>query len=385
MAKNMFLATILVFLIVADVSNAAFIWPFRKLIAPSPKENPNISPIPSTVNDGKQSSSVGNEEKGKEKENKPNPDLNKPKGKVDQGAIPPSGTKEDNKNPKEEVKDKGANKPENPPIDTKKEDKNPKEEVKDKGGNKPVTAPIDTDTKKEGKTPKEEVKEKGESKPDLPHGVKESCNGISHKCQDTKSMIACVKSSNDVSKALILLIQNEGDSDINVDLTILPSLDKKKLTDVPKHQTEMVSVLLPNGGTNEIRLNAGYGDCILHLGAPVSQVNFFRNLPSYSKFITPIYGAYLLFLILLISGGVWACCWVRKRRSHTHSEIQYQELEMSVPETAAVVETAEGWDQDWDDDWDEEKAVTSPGARNISANGLSSRTPSKDGWEDWDD
>jgi len=98
--------------------------------------------------------------------------------------------------------------------------------------------------------------------------------------------------------------------------------------------------------------------------------------------MTPVYGAYFLFAIVLMAGGVWACCWFGKRKAR--SEIPYQELEMSMPESAAVAETADGWDQDWDDDWDEEKAVTSPGAKSISANGLTSRTPNKEGWEDWD-
>ena len=61
---------------------------------------------------------------------------------------------------------------------------------------------------------------------------------------------------------------------------------------------------------------------------------------------------------------------------------------MSMPESAAAAaatESAEGWNDVWDDDWDEEKAVKSPGGHSISANGLTSRNPKKDDWEDWDD
>lgn len=65
---------------------------------------------------------------------------------------------------------------------------------------------------------------------------------------------------------------------------------------------------------------------------------------------------------------------------------------MSVPESASAdnVDATEGWDHDWDDDdWDEEVAVKPPAglqARNVSADGLTSRPPRKDGWEmDWED
>lgn len=49
---------------------------------------------------------------------------------------------------------------------------------------------------------------------------------------------------------------------------------------------------------------------------------------------------------------------------------------------------ADGWD-DWDDDWDDE-AATRPAekhtAASVSSNGLTSRTPKKDGWDSaWDD
>lgn len=61
---------------------------------------------------------------------------------------------------------------------------------------------------------------------------------------------------------------------------------------------------------------------------------------------------------------------------------------MGLPESSLsnTVETAEGWDEGWDDDWDEENAVKSQHTGNISANGLTSRTPNKAEWEnDWDE
>lgn len=64
---------------------------------------------------------------------------------------------------------------------------------------------------------------------------------------------------------------------------------------------------------------------------------------------------------------------------------------MGLPESAAAVNvnSTEGWDQGWDSDWDDDKAVMSPGGNHvgsISANGLTSRSTKKDGWEvDWED
>ncbi|KAA8517639.1 hypothetical protein F0562_015119 [Nyssa sinensis] len=92
----------------------------------------------------------------------------------------------------------------------------------------------------------------------------------------------------------------------------------------------MVSVSLTNGQNTRIVLNAGNGDCVLHMGSAF-----------------------------------------RKRGRQVG--VPYQELEMGLPESASAVnvDTAEGWDQGWDED----NAVKLPGGRhvgNISANGLTS-------------
>ncbi|KAK1437177.1 hypothetical protein QVD17_02963 [Tagetes erecta] len=125
--------------------------------------------------------------------------------------------------------------------------------------------------------------------------------------------------------------------------------------------------------------------------APTSQNKFLDQLTVYSKQVTPIYGAYLAFLVALIIGGSWALCALRKRRAG--NGVPYQELEMGPTEasTAVDVETAEGWDHEWgDDDWDEGEAIRSPGggvqAKSISSNGLTTRATKKDSWDaDWDD
>ncbi|KAF7145860.1 hypothetical protein RHSIM_Rhsim04G0121600 [Rhododendron simsii] len=192
------------------------------------------------------------------------------------------------------------------------------------------------------------------------------------------------------SKDLVLLIQNEGEGDMNVHITISTSLRKVNYQ-IPKHQTKGINVPQTIGGNTrtKIILKSGNGECTIQMGPHQSKGDFFQQLPSYYKQLTPIYGAYLLFLIALIVGGTWACCKIRKRRRH--DGVPYQELEMGVPESASAVnlEAAEGWDDGWDDDWDEDKAVRSPGGRHvgsISSSGLTARSANKDGWgNDWDD
>ncbi|GAB2272071.1 hypothetical protein Dimus_006890 [Dionaea muscipula] len=250
----------------------------------------------------------------------------------------------------------------------------------------PVTPPIDGGNSKTSK--EDQVKEKDETKVDGSLGSNGTCNGIEKSCRDSKSLVACITTVDDESKMAVLLIQNQGDIILKVNLTFRTS-DQKKELEIAEHQAQQINISL-NGVSNfVISLNAGYGDCILQLGPSVSKGNLFKWLPppySYSKLLTPMYGAYLLLLAILVVGGVWACCQFRRRKHH--NEIPYQELEMGMPESSLHVETAEGWDQGWDDDWDADKAVRSPGARHagsISASGLVSRSANRDGWEEWEE
>lgn len=150
-----------------------------------------------------------------------------------------------------------------------------------------------------------------------------------------------------------------------------------------------INVPLTNDKNYKIILHTGHGECVLPV-TPPGEGNSIFILPSYDKLLTPVNGAYFLILTVLVFGGTWACCKFRKKSPH--GGVPYQELEMGLPEEsvpAINVETAEGWDEGWDDDWDEDNAVKSPGGRHvgsISANGLTSRSSNKDGWEnDWND
>lgn len=63
---------------------------------------------------------------------------------------------------------------------------------------------------------------------------------------------------------------------------------------------------------------------------------------------------------------------------------------MAKPESLAAdnVETVEAWDQGWGNKWDEiaEKSESADKPENGSANGLTSSSFDRDGWEnDWND
>ncbi|KDP21866.1 hypothetical protein JCGZ_00653 [Jatropha curcas] len=229
-----------------------------------------------------------------------------------------------------------------------------------------------------------ETMNKNEGKMDSQSEGGLNCTGLSRRCKDRNSLVACILNYEDGHNKLVVLVQNEGKSFLKVDLSAPNPIDNA-LIEIPKYETKKIS--LSAGYSSEVILKAGHGECILHTDLPVSRGNFFFHLPSYENIITPINGAYFLILTVILIGGLWAWCLFRKRSRQ--DGIPYQELEMSLPESAVANNEAEGWDQGWDDDWDEENAVKSPAARHsgsISANGLTSRSLKKDGWEnDWDD
>ncbi|KAB2008839.1 hypothetical protein ES319_D10G126100v1 [Gossypium barbadense] len=222
-------------------------------------------------------------------------------------------------------------------------------------------------------------------------GIVETCDGVANSCKDRNSLTACIKGSETGSKRLAVLVHNSGEKTLKVNVAGLPGESFAKILKVPKRGTRKINISLTISETSELKLSAGNGDCVLHMNPLVPEGNFFLNLPSYDKLLTPVNGAYFLIATIVILGGSWACCMFRKGRRHDGG-IPYQELEMGLPESmqATEVETAEGWDQGWDSDWDEDKAVKSPMGRrqvpNISANGLTARSSNRDGWENnWDD
>ncbi|KAI3925111.1 hypothetical protein MKW98_009761 [Papaver atlanticum] len=226
-------------------------------------------------------------------------------------------------------------------------------------------------------------------------GIDEKCSATSNKCTtDQKDMIACLLPIG--LQEFFLLVQNEGGSNLEVNVSVSASVkaDLKELK-IPKHRAKKISVSVIAEGISTISLHAGSGECVLHTGRPVSpkpKTNYFRTISQIPFYTTltqsPIYGAYFLFVVALVIGGSWACCKFGKRDQQHGTGVPYQELEMASS-SVVNVESADGWDNSWDDDWDEGEAVRSPGRQqtgNLSANGLTSRPPSKDEWgNDWDD
>ncbi|WJX76867.1 hypothetical protein P8452_60240 [Trifolium repens] len=213
----------------------------------------------------------------------------------------------------------------------------------------------------------------------------DSCVGL-NSCNDDRDLVACISKMD--SKSFVVLLHNRGDGTIKVKLR---SDYESNLGDVEveKNKTEKVTIKRTRSESTDLTLDAGKGDCVLHTAIPIPEPSFFLRLPSYDKILTPVNGAYFLIFTVLVFGGIWGCCCMFKKKRH--DEVQYQELEMALPESVSAtnVESAEGWDQVWDDDWDDNVAVKSPAVRHagsISANGLTSRSLNKDGWEDnWDD
>lgn len=120
------------------------------------------------------------------------------------------------------------------------------------------------------------------------------------------------------------------------------------------------------GGSSSIMLDAGTGKCTIDIGRSVWQGYF--NMPSYTMYVTPTNGAYLLGMTALLIGGIVICCKLRKQDRHVDG-VAYQELEMGQPEPHSSMKleiSAEGWNESWDNDWDDEKTVKSPNGKTIS-------------------
>ncbi|XP_024013797.1 uncharacterized protein LOC18020907 isoform X2 [Eutrema salsugineum] len=238
-----------------------------------------------------------------------------------------------------------------------------------------------------GNPPPAKVNEaKGSSEP----ASAETCEGKSKICTTGNSLVACTLSIEKDSSKWLILVQNDGEETLKAKI-VLPVNPLRELT-LAKHQSQRVNISI-NKDTNKIILDAGKGECVLHMD-PSEESSLSIHLPSYEKLVTPINGAYFMIVSVVIFGGAWAFCLCRKNR-RAGSGVPYRELELSGGsglESESVVhdvETAD-WDEGWDDDWDENNAVKSPGGAansvSISANGLTARAPSRDGWDhDWDD
>ncbi|XP_038886197.1 uncharacterized protein LOC120076442 [Benincasa hispida] len=214
----------------------------------------------------------------------------------------------------------------------------------------------------------------------------EKCDSSSKTCHDLKNMTACLLLAEQAVMEQYLLIQNDGETSLKVNVIVSDA--KYKEIQVPEHHAKKVNISdFP--GNSMIILDAGNGKCIVHVGLLTKSGSIFKQISSYVTHLNIVSGSYLLFSIVLIIGGVWACCKMRTKERHADG-IPYQELELAEHDSSPTndLEAAEGWDQGWDDDWDESKPANkshSDMKANGSSNGINSRTSDRNGWEnDWD-
>ncbi|XP_055812764.1 uncharacterized protein LOC129882489 [Solanum dulcamara] len=383
----------------------------KSVIAKEKPENPKGNNDPPKTKPEELNSTIVNDGRSQTEKQKPkDPQVSNdsPKDPKDQNStiVNDGSSKAENEQPKDPQGRNGPTK-----IDSKEPNstvvnggssKDVKEEPKDpqpQGGNH--LPKLDSDGSKNDKNVTVEThppveKKENEEKKNIDDTINsevnthESCQEATKMCRIGQTLLACIQTPQNGSTEMLLVVQNEGEKGVKVNINIQPPLDgsPQPPIKIPQHQVEKIDISSILGKGAEIVLNAGDGSCRLQLDRRVSVENILQQVSFYSKRVTPIYGAYFLFLVALLFGGTWACCKLRKKR---HQDgVAYQELEMGIPESASAanVVTADGWDQDWDDDWDE-NAVKSPGGHtygNISANGLTSRSSKKDGWDnDWDD
>ncbi|CAN0846899.1 hypothetical protein LINGRAHAP2_LOCUS4685, partial [Linum grandiflorum] len=216
----------------------------------------------------------------------------------------------------------------------------------------------------------------------------ENCTGLPRRCTDQNSLTACFLRFDEESRTFVVLVQNNGEQNLSVDLSAPNTLDNASIQ-IAKHGSKKINLQV--GKSEVVSLSAGNGECVLHMdpGLVQSQGNYVFRLPSYDQLVTPVNGAYLLILTVVLFGVMWGCCCLF-RKSRVQGEVPYQELEMAAPnnELPNDLETAEGWDEGWDDDWNDDVSVKSPAAHSgsISANGLTARSSNRDSWEKhWDD
>lgn len=126
-----------------------------------------------------------------------------------------------------------------------------------------------------------------------------------------------------------------------------------------------------------IALTTNDGDCVISSSAAPPPENHDRKYSSYWTYMTPINGAYLVILLLIIGGTL---TFFKLRTWGRHLEgVPYHELEMGNSTGLNVEENeTENWDQGWNDEWDDEKPVKS----HVSvkqANGLTTKFPNSNG------
>ncbi|KAL8240973.1 hypothetical protein R6Q59_014328 [Mikania micrantha] len=205
----------------------------------------------------------------------------------------------------------------------------------------------------------------------------QSCSGSSRNCQ-TKNITACLTYS---QSETCLFVHNNGENTLHVKIVILPARNTIKEVNITSHQTKKVNISSDVDLSSAIALTTSDGDCIITSAAAPPPENHYHKHSSYETYITPINGAYLVFLLLVV-GGILTFYKLRTRGRHLEG-IQYHELEMgnSAAENMEKNET-ENWDEDWNDDWDDEKPIKSSTDDHVlvkQANDIPTKLPNSNG------
>ncbi|KAI4339136.1 hypothetical protein MLD38_024107 [Melastoma candidum] len=222
----------------------------------------------------------------------------------------------------------------------------------------------------------------GKSGDNKPSPVVPKGSGFSHKCsklescRDGNKLSACLAHPGGGSKDTFLILENGGESSLTLKVLFAPENVSSQEVKLKKQQTEEFNVTVQIVGSSLVVLNAGSGECVIHISSPVPGHHFEWQLP-HAATANPIHGVYFLFGTAVFVGGIWACCRFRKSERRVDG-IPYQELEMGQTDVISANdgETTEGWDEDWDDDWDEIREVKPPSRKatgNGSPNGIASK------------
>ncbi|XP_052882076.1 uncharacterized protein LOC108474866 [Gossypium arboreum] len=250
MDRNAMTTSILLFLIVTDVSNASSSssLKLRYLANESPSKNdtvststtPPSSPLPILLSaSGKKKLDPKLDPNSSNKTDFVMPLLGdkkdpKPLGKPKKVSASPQ---------KEKVSGNNPSLTPNPKSDkTMKENKEKKNNV---GGGNNLNS---TNTVKRGYTNKDKEKKKTTKSNvignDSKSNIDDTCAGIASRCEDQNSLIACVKGFGTGSKEGIVLVHNKGEKTLNVNLIGPFGASFPKRLRVPKHGIEKVSSYL---------------------------------------------------------------------------------------------------------------------------------------------
>ncbi|XP_004239972.1 uncharacterized protein [Solanum lycopersicum] len=194
-----------------------------------------------------------------------------------------------------------------------------------------------------------------------------TCIGVSNKCQDDHiGMTACFFPAGKGHEEPFLFVLNNGDNALTLKVNVSSANKTYENIQIPKHDFKQINISSKIGGSSSIMLDAGTGKCTINIGRSLWQGYF--NMPSYTMYVNPTNGAYLLGMTALLIGGIVICCKLRTQDRHVDG-IAYQELEMGQPEPQSSMKleiSSEGWNESWDEDWDDEKADESPDGKTIS-------------------